>query len=290
MRNDMYDRILQRSRPVGCVRRKNRAPRDIEQRPAREPLGHRLPGLDRRSLRPLQRYLEKQVGRTWDEVYSDLYRPLDRRDRLRRDIERSLPDLVAATTVRRDRGVYALCSWYGLRPLAEIRQRLYVDPDSGRLLRNQPALDADAQRRRARNQRLLEQRVGWQPEFRTLGAMAQLHRIDGIWYEVRLAQVPSPAPRPATGARSRSMKQAFAYDMLLQQAVHRCNGARCSRYGRCDLYACEKRQLNHRELVEHRLKNDTAPEIYDAYFRCRPWRRPGKYRGPIRAGGRHKEH
>ena len=290
MRNDMYDLIRQRTRPAGRISRKCRPPRDIEDQPFKEPLRHPLHGLHRHSLRPLRRYLDQQVGRPWDEIYSELRRPLNRERAPHREIERCLPDLVAIGLVHRDGALHAICSWYGLRPLAEIRQRLYVDPDNGRLMRNQAAMDAHLRWRRERNRQLAEQRAGWKENVRSLDAGTQLHRIDGIWYQVRLTRVPSPLPRPTAGARPRTLERRLAFDVLLRKPVERCNGARCGRYGRCDLYACAKRQLSHRELAWHRLKNDTSPDAYDPSFGRHSWRCGSKYRGSIRPGGRHKEH
>lgn len=76
MRKDMFKVIVERGRYGGHGARKRRAPRDIEDVPAR---GHRRAAAesgDRKSLNetlaPLRRFIEGQEGRPWDKVYSEL--------------------------------------------------------------------------------------------------------------------------------------------------------------------------------------------------------------------------
>ena len=76
MRDDMAKVIVERPRIPAFNCRKGR-PQALEDLPAREGMRrpHALRG-DRKELNenltPLRRYLERQVGRPWDKVYSEI--------------------------------------------------------------------------------------------------------------------------------------------------------------------------------------------------------------------------
>lgn len=290
MRNDMYKVIVERPRRGGWPQARMRPPRDPEDHPHQEGMKYRHGNRKwlNENLNPLKRYLDRQVGRRWDLVYSELCRRVDRRNTVQQHIHQHIDDFVATRVLRIDGELQALRRYGGLTALAESWHDLYVCPDSACLMRNEAALRARIERKRAHARAVQLRQRGLEPDVRKLGPAAQLRRIDGIWYAIELATVPETWPRqPRHGPRA--VARAFAYDAVLGRQASECQGWRQSLYGRADLYAQRKRQLGRAELIEHGLRNDDLPDAYDAPAPRRP-RRVGKYRGPIRTGARHKEH
>ena len=82
------------------------------------------------NLAPLRRYLERQVGRPWDKVYSEISRHLRVDNPVQQHVRDHLSDFVAIKPRRRPGAVYGKGQrdrlWY---------QLLYVDPKDGLLKR-----------------------------------------------------------------------------------------------------------------------------------------------------------
>jgi len=121
-------------------------------------------------LGPLRRYLRKQVGRRWDDVYSELSAVLDKRSMTGRHIW---------THVRQDVTLdcYVGVSgriWRGPYGVSEV-DGLYVHPVSGvvcwtpeRRFRYTPRVD---------------------PNVIKLDDWTELRRVDGLWFELAFAKV-----------------------------------------------------------------------------------------------------
>jgi hypothetical protein len=73
-------------------------------------------------LSPLRRYLRAQVGRPWNQVYSEICAATDRRSAVQRHVLEHIGDYVATQVVAHRKP----------------RQELYVDPRTG-LIRPNPA-------------------------------------------------------------------------------------------------------------------------------------------------------
>src|SRR5882762_3020335 len=75
MRSDMHKVIVERPRYGGRTARKGRVPRNPDSFPSREGMrksyGYWGKELNDH-LRPLRRFLRKQVGRPWNKVYSEI--------------------------------------------------------------------------------------------------------------------------------------------------------------------------------------------------------------------------
>ncbi|NWH09419.1 MAG: hypothetical protein HXY22_12395 [Alphaproteobacteria bacterium] len=85
MRPDMHKVIVERPRKGGGGQKKGRPVRDMDHLPKQEGMRRRYhPFGDRKvfndHLAPLHRFLQKSVGRKWDEVYSEICRDLDARN------------------------------------------------------------------------------------------------------------------------------------------------------------------------------------------------------------------
>lgn len=290
MRKDMYKVIVERPRGGGMASSRMRPARDPEDEPLHEGMKYRHGSRKwlNENLKPLQRYLERQLGRRWDFVYSELCGRVDRRNTVQQHIHQHLEDFVAMQVHRIDGELCAMRRYGGFKPLAESWHELYVCPDSGCLMRNEAAIRARVEQRRAHALAVQHRRQGLEPEVRKLGPTTQLRRIDGVWYAIELAPMPASwqrQPRHGTHGTVRT----FAHDAVIGQPASDCAGRRERLYGDAGVYAQRKRQLARSELLEHGLRNNDLPDAYDAPA-PRRWRRMGKYRGPIRPGGRHKEH
>lgn len=253
MRKDMFKVIVERPRHGGHCRTERRTPVD-EDSPARESLRWRH--LDRKglneNLRPLERYLQRQVGRPWDKVYSELCAGIDRRSTVQQHIHEHIDDFVAVRVVLIDGEPHAPLYWGQPQPLAgRWARRFYVDPRSG-LLRLNTWREAA---RRAWRQREPEEAGS----RRELAPFLQLHRLEGLWYAIDLAPIPPDAGvagvfdvvrRQRVASRDRQPKGKQPEG---KRIVH-CDP---ELYGKDDVYAWRKRQLGAAELRQHGLANDT---------------------------------
>jgi hypothetical protein len=240
MRVDMPKILVERPRPP------SRVPRGRDGRKFRDgsdaaflPMkaGYR----DRKSLnenlRPLARYLARQVGRPWDKVYSEMRAVIDGRNAVQRHILEHLNNYVAVHTRVVDG--HHIDLGRQLLGLQTVWQPLYVDPRTGLLRRNSDELSwrrTWRQRQLARNRKRAE-------VWRQVSACRQLHLVEGCWFEVEIASLPQPPER--------------RWDVLLRRAVNARTSAEHRRmddqttidvYGRAGVYAVSKRQLGAREI------------------------------------------
>ena len=255
MRKDMFKVIVERPRWGSRARAHNREVELDEDASARETTGQRH--RDRckhlnENLSPLKRWLAAQVDRPWDKVYAELCARIDRRSTVQAHIHQHLEDFVAIRVIEVD-GVLHATRWSGLVPLEDRwgRWELYVDPRTGILRRNRKAAAVRRERKRADKARW---RAGVPATRRDLAPDRQLHRLDGVWYEVTLAPIP---PR-AEGLRKWI---AAPFDVVLHCSAHafaydpKTGMANWRQYGTSDRYAVRKRQLGHAELAKHGLHN-----------------------------------
>jgi hypothetical protein len=203
MREDMSRVIVERPRLGGGRTRKGRA-RASDDLPKQE--GMRRPHLRsgdwktlNENLAPLRRYLERQVGRPWNEVYSEIARHLCADSTVQQHVRDHLSDFVAVKP-RRTSGRSYLAGggtehwdrlWY---------QRLYVDPKDGLLKRTDRLPEARTLRRARRRKPELPDRIA-------LAGDRELRRIDGLWYEVTLAPLPEPEYRAFDEVRRVALKR-----------------------------------------------------------------------------------
>lgn len=217
---------------------RNRIDLDGEGGPAR--LGMKRDGCKHfgEHLSPLYRYLRRQVDRPWDKVWSELCATLDRRSVVQAHLFQHIHDKVATETLWRDGAVWAR-TWRGLQPLSECRAELYVHPRTGILLVNRARTVAARTQALARDAQAAargrERRLGT-----PLPPHVQWHRLDGLWFEVRLAPL---GDMPV-------------YDVVLKRTVTSANRAELQAcYGSGVLHACAKRQLDRHTMRRHGLES-----------------------------------
>jgi hypothetical protein len=245
MRPDMPKILVERPRPPSRVPRgrdgrKFRDQSDAAFLPMKA--GYRdLKSLNE-NLQPLARYLERQIGRPWDKVYSEIRAVIDGRNPVQRHILEHLGQYVAVHTRVVDGRLIDLGRQFlGLRG---VWQPLYVDPRTGLLRRNPDEL---SWRRRdyARQQAKERERA---QVWRELSAYRQLHRVNGCWFEVDLAPLP-PSPEVRWDALRRRTVNARA--SVANQGVD--DQSTIDAYGRSGVYAVSKRQLGAREIRAYGL-------------------------------------
>lgn len=250
MRKDMFKVIVERPRRGGNFRGERRAPAIDEESPARESLRWRH--IDRKwlneNLNPLERYLQRQVGRPWDKVFSEICQGIDRRSTVQQHIHQHVGDFVAVTVVMVGGEPQSISRWGEPRPLSEHwAPRFYVDPRTGLLRLNE-------WRERARRKLHRQRPSGTEDCRRELGPLLQLHRLEGLWYVVELAPIPPEAGGNGVFDVVRHRHVAASGLQGIGKKVVRCDVAL---YGKHDVYAWRKRQLGAVELRQHGLTNDT---------------------------------
>ena len=190
MRDDMSKVIVDRPRGRAWSRRGRIVPTEHlpKQQGMRRP--YRLAGdwkLLNENLSPLRRYLERQVGRPWDKVYSEICRNLRTDNAVQQHVRDHLSDFVAVKPRR----------WSGwhYRPDGSRKrfnrlwvQPLYVDPRDGLLKRTDRLGEA---RQEARTQTASKRPM----ERIAVAADRELRLIHGVWYELLLAPLPQPEYR-----------------------------------------------------------------------------------------------
>jgi len=200
VRADMSHVIVERPRRGGGRDRKGRAlaPDDL---PAHEGMrrSHVVSGNWKslnENLAPLLRYLERQVGRPWDVVYSEIAARLRVDSAVQQHVRDHISDFV---NVRPRRWV----STWLFSPAANglWRQPLYVDPTDG-MLKRTDQLPEEKARRRA------EQSAKTPSADRIqLKADLELRMIEGLWYAIRFARMPEPEYREFQETRKVPLKR-----------------------------------------------------------------------------------
>jgi hypothetical protein len=222
---------------------------DVPTEVSREPSGRRRVYHDYKSftdhIMPLKRYLEAQVGRPWNDVWSEMCQTLDRRSMSGNHVFEHIRWEVETKTVMVGDEVHEYIDGSGTtRPV----ERLFVHPVTGILSYKKPK---PYRPRRTRDQ-----------NKRRLSAGRYLIRVEGIWYEAlydRREEEPISSllvkagfgqPRPYHVIEERERR---SWDEL------RVIGNRTHYFHRTEKTVYwvrrSKRQLSGRELRKHGLEN-----------------------------------
>jgi hypothetical protein len=245
MRPDMSKILVERPRPPSRVPRgrdgrKFRDQSDAAFLPMKA--GYRDPKSLNENLRPLARYLQRQVGRPWDKVYSEMRAVIDGRNAVQRHILEHLDQYVAVHTRTVDGVLIDLGKqFFGLRRLC---QPLYVDPRTGLLRRN----PEDPSCRRTYQERQRAKDSERAQAWREVSAVCQLHRVNACWFEVEIAPLP-PLPEPRWDVlrrRTVNIRTSISHRREDEQST-------IALYGRSGVYALSKRQLGAREIRAYGL-------------------------------------
>lgn len=238
MRKDMSKVIVERPRSgraaAGLRPGRTRALTDDDGEPikakgAREPKGReqRTKGLNE-TLNPLKRYLDSNVGRPWNKVYSEISEHLKPTSTVQQHVRDHLEDFVAIKTRMKAGQVMVTPRFGGERALAEHHSLYYVHPRTGIVRKNEHYQRWGARWRAAR----LKEEAELAKRMRVVDDKTQLHLFnDGAWWEVKLAKIPAGRPYE---------------DVVHRAKLSRAGGERL--YGRPGIYARDKRQLSKAEM------------------------------------------
>lgn len=145
------------------------------------------------NLAPLKRYLHKQVGRRWDDVFSEICQHLDTGSTVKMHVREHLDDFVDRHARRKSDGeLWTSQGWGGETKVIDRWVELYVDPDDGRikqthaLCKKHGVLFARNRWRQARHSRPNTENI-----IRKAGPLQWHVRLRGVWYLVQLSKKPS---------------------------------------------------------------------------------------------------
>jgi hypothetical protein len=238
VRSDMAKVIVERPRIGSSMRGESKGYQRSSQRIGREELPFRE-GMKRphqghpkylnEHLGPLRRYLDSQVGRPWNKVFSEICAHIDRSSAVQDHVRDHVADYVATHVIEVD-GVP--CSGEGMNygdPLGRFGWiRWYVCPRSGILKRVKT-------RRRSRTGRSRSEAA---PRFVRVSDSLQCHWIRGAWYLVTLA----PLPLAETGQSAR--------DVVLDRPVSEIGPFTARKHYGALVFATGARRLARRELAQ----------------------------------------
>lgn len=186
MRQDMEKLVSFRSIDVSGPRRLTTRgfTRDLQTLPHRQSVRASVPHWrgTAKEVGPLVRWLNRQVGRTWNAVYAELRGRFDpRSDRI--VVMRDVLQAVSRNTFVGDDGAIKCRQWGDVFPVSG----LYVDPVTGLLQR---ASCVGRVRRRREHRQQAARAVAARRII--VGPTLQLHKIDGCWFWVDFARITAP--------------------------------------------------------------------------------------------------
>ena len=258
MRADMFKVIVERPRSGSRVRWSSGDRRYLNSEDAPPKLGIRRGHLRRKWLNehlgPLRRFLVRQAGRPWNAVFSEICAVIDNRSTVKQHVRSHIEDFVAIKTKLVDGKIYETGGYSAVyTPLSEARQPLYVDPETGVLMRNQERVT----RAKIKREQMKRRRAEIESRRRVLSGLEELHRVHRVWYFVRLALLPMSRKemRLVNGERREFVIHEKRWDVLCKAYVsskecNKCDGL----YARHGAYAVAKRQLGSRELRRYGLR------------------------------------
>lgn len=146
------------------------------------------------NLSYLPRFLAKNVGRKWDDIYSEICATFDRRSAVNAHIFQHLFDyFIEAKEIKViDGELFARSNYrFGFTPISEANGffgNMYVDPRDGILKLNKDWKSYN----QVQAEREAEQKARRERKFKELPGLRELHKIDGIWYLFTIKPIPEP--------------------------------------------------------------------------------------------------
>ena len=183
-------------------------------------------------LGPLKRWLRSQVGRPWNDVYSEACAVIKPDSVIRAHIKTHLLEFVHRHTFLKDGEVWCFTGrWrHGEVPVGSVASNwapFYIHPETG-LLCEVPARPHRCWCDKKANRRSLT--------LRWLDDTTLLRQLNGCWFECRMAEFPE---------RFVKGDSPWRFDLAEKIAIYRSKAREI--YGR-DAYCVAKRQLSRREL------------------------------------------
>jgi hypothetical protein len=238
MRWDMSKVLIERPRYQGRRGKQKKGSRRVnlahsfhehpfDRSPRREPIRMHDKGFTD-LLGPLYKFLESKVGRPWDDIYSEIREHIHPNSKLQLHLIGHLWDAVERNVVLIDGRPFKVERGFFRSPgrrqdgYAPVYRDYYICPVSGLLKR---APDRSRQRKKEPPKTYF-----WQDAKNLI----QCRQIKGIWYRLRMADLPPASERAVPVTR----------DAVLGLV----SNSDASRYYQGPYYALEKKQLNSHEI------------------------------------------
>jgi hypothetical protein len=238
MREDMFEVIIERPRGGNWPRKPGRPPRELDDAPRFESTSRKRGGTKwlNENLAPLVRFLCRRVGRPWNDVHREMAAQLSLGSAVQKHVLDHVRQMVEVHAVLIDGKPHHPDAYRGGPIEAGHRGHgFYVCPLTGTL---QEAPRRARQRRKPAPQPL-RVRLPFDGEY-------EAWRIDGIWYQVRLAPVPAEAGS-LRGVRDMLLNRGLDENGMLGHG-----GALVRHYGR-HRFAASKVQLSWRDIRDLKL-------------------------------------
>lgn len=234
-------RLYNSGKPKGYHRAQARHGDDLPRREGMKTRWLGRPKVLNEHLGPLRRYLDDQVGRPWDKVFSEVCAHVDRSSAVQDHVRDHVDQYVARNVLLVGR---VPCSNEGRtigRPLKELwGVRWYVCPRTGLLRR------VVREGRKARRQKA---RPAPAPRFVRVDDAHQCRLMNGVWQLITLA------PLPPEGVRARAEKR----DVVLNQSVRSLTDEEVVKQYGAVVFAVEARPLARRELRNYPIPVEWWP-------------------------------
>lgn len=191
------------------------------------------------NLAPLKRFLHKQRGRKWNDVFSEICQHLDTGSTVKMHVREHLQDFINYNTKQKaDGSLYASDRWGGYATSAQWHAELYVDPADGIIKETRELCKRlKIQYRRDYYRNYCKAKPG--PEgIKKLNDLSYRVQLSGIWYQLKF----SSKPRHESG---HEMSLEAVYSSLRDRNRHALSSFKIA----------EKRQLSSKELKALKLKN-----------------------------------
>lgn len=187
-------------------------------------------------------FVRKNVGRKWDDVFSEFCAEYDQRSVLTKHLFQHLKQHVCTKVFEKEDGLYVHTRWH-VKPLAKSWEEYYVDPKDGILKHN----DQFVSWRQQRNQ--YNKPKPNKTETRcVVDKFHEYHKINGTWFLVTFVELPGNRVLASSYSYYRNRTNYYyateypdRYDILEKKVV---SGKR---------YAASKRTASKKEIRDHQL-------------------------------------
>lgn len=135
------------------------------------------------NVNPIRGFVRKNVGRKWDDVYSEFCDIYDQRSVLTKHLFQHLKQYVERKVLVHNDELMIRTRWRGLQPLEEAYIDYYVDPRDGILkcLHTPSYKSFNRQRKHDHEQELLK-------TIRPVDKLTEYHLINGTWFKVKFIE------------------------------------------------------------------------------------------------------
>ncbi len=190
-------------------------------------------------INPIRGFVRKNVGRKWDDVFSDFCAVYDQRAVLTKHLFQHLKWSIDRNLVVKDGELFIRSRYHGLEPIQESWAEFYVDPRDGILKRN----TQHKEWRQIRREALTKKQAKETENKIVIDKLTELQFINGTWFKLTFAylepyQITVEVPNTEPPRSYQTTRYQYIYDASIQP--HR---------------SWEKRQVSKRTLSKKELRN-----------------------------------